>query len=99
MCGICGVVQIGGEPRRVVSPDVLNRMTDTMTHRGPNDRGTHEAPGVALGVRRLRIGDVEGGHQPFAHEDETVWAIQNGALYNHDPIRDAPRAHVHSSRP
>jgi asparagine synthase (glutamine-hydrolysing) len=81
-----------------VSPDVLNRMTDAMTHRGPNDRGTYESPGVALGARRLSIVDVEGGHQPFANEDETVWAIQNGELYNHDSIRDALRADGHSFR-
>ena len=73
----------GGEPRPVVAPDVLDRMTDAMTHRGPNDRGTYLADGVALGVRRLSIVDVEGGHQPFANEDGTVWAVQNGELYNH----------------
>ena len=68
-------------------------MTDAMTHRGPNDRGTSSAPGVALGVRRLSIVDVEGGHQPFANEDGTIWAVQNGELYNHDALRDdsAPR--------
>ena len=69
--------------------DVLVRMTDAMTHRGPNDRGLHLAPGVALGVRRLSIVDVAGGHQPFANEDGRVWAVQNGELYNHD---DDPRA-------
>ena len=41
MCGICGVVQLRGEPRPVVAPEVLDRMTDAMTHRGPNDRGTY----------------------------------------------------------
>jgi asparagine synthase (glutamine-hydrolysing) len=87
MCGICGVVQVGGEQRLVIEPDVLDRMTDAMTHRGPNDRGTHLEPGVALGVRRLSIVDVEGGHQPVCNEDATVWAVQNGELYNHDDVR------------
>jgi asparagine synthase (glutamine-hydrolysing) len=87
MCGICGVVQIGGEPRSVVEHEVLDRMTDAMTHRGPNDRGTYLAPGVALGVRRLSIVDVEGGHQPVCSEDGSVWAVQNGELYNHDEVR------------
>jgi asparagine synthase (glutamine-hydrolysing) len=87
MCGICGVVQVGGEPRLVIEPDVLDRMTDAMTHRGPNDRGTHLEPGVALGVRRLSIVDVEGGHQPVCNEDGTVWAVQNGELYNHEDVR------------
>ena len=56
MCGICGVVQIGGEPRAVVAPEVLDRMTDAMTHRGPNDRGTQRGPGFAFGARRLMWG-------------------------------------------
>ena len=41
-------------------------MTDSMTHRGPNDRGTYLADGIALGVRRLSIVDVEGGISPSA---------------------------------
>ena len=88
MCGICGVVQVRGEPRRVVEAGVLDRMTDVMTHRGPNDRGTFEAPGIALGVRRLSIVDVAGGHQPVFSEDGTIVAVQNGELYNHRRIRD-----------
>ena len=69
-------------------------MTDAMTHRGPNDRGTHIEPGVALGVRRLSIVDVEGGHQPVCERGRLVWAVQNGELYNHDQVRRelAPRA-------
>src|SRR6266511_2674987 len=87
MCGICGVVQLGGTPRPVVEADVLDVMTDVMTHRGPSDRGTYFADGVALGVRRLSIVDVEGGHQPVANESGTIWAIQNGELYNHLDLR------------
>jgi asparagine synthase (glutamine-hydrolysing) len=71
----------------VVAPDVLDRMTDAMTHRGPNDRGTYAVDGFAMGVRRLSIVDVEGGHQPIANEDGTIWAVQNGELYNHRDVR------------
>jgi asparagine synthase (glutamine-hydrolysing) len=71
----------------VLSPGVLERMTDVMTHRGPNDSGAYVADGVALGVRRLSIVDVAGGHQPIANENDRVWAIQNGELYNHAEIR------------
>jgi asparagine synthase (glutamine-hydrolysing) len=95
MCGICGVIQLEGEPRRVVDPAVLAHMTDIMTHRGPNDRGIYEAPGVALGIRRLSIVDVAEGHQPFANEDRSVLAIQNGELYNHQHIRRELEAHGH----
>ena len=87
VCGICGVIQLGGAARQVVEEEVLDRMTDLMTHRGPDDRGTYRASGVALGVRRLSIVDVAGGHQPFSSERGEVWAIQNGELYNHLDLR------------
>jgi asparagine synthase (glutamine-hydrolysing) len=89
---------VTGKPRRVVAPETLDRMTDAMTHRGPNDRGTYSAAGVALGVRRLSIVDVEDGHQPFANEDETIWAIQNGELYNHADVRRRLEADGHRLR-
>jgi asparagine synthase (glutamine-hydrolysing) len=70
-------------------------MTDVMTHRGPDDRGTFVEAGVALGVRRLSIVDVEGGHQPVSSEDGSVRAVQNGELYNHRALREllAPDRH------
>ena len=71
----------------MVPAHVLDWMTDSMVHRGPNDRGTYQSPGVALGVRRLSIVDVAGGHQPFFSEDGAVVGIQNGELYNHEEIR------------
>jgi asparagine synthase (glutamine-hydrolysing) len=96
MCGICGVIQVRGEPRPVVSRAVLDLMTDVLTHRGPNDRGIFHVPGIALGVRRLSIVDVAGGHQPVANEDESVVAVQNGELYNHEQLR--PELHQHGHR-
>jgi asparagine synthase (glutamine-hydrolysing) len=100
MCGICGVIQIHGEARQVVPDHVLDRMNDAMEHRGPNDHGTHVSPGASIGARRLSIIDVEGGHQPFSNEDGTIWAVQNGELYNHASIRDdlRRRGHTFASR-
>ncbi len=100
MCGICGVIQVGGEPREVISASRLDLMTDSMVHRGPDDRGTYSTAGIALGVRRLSIVDVEGGHQPVFNEDSSIVAIQNGELYNHDAVRTDLRArgHVLSTR-
>jgi asparagine synthase (glutamine-hydrolysing) len=86
MCGICGAFALDRRPGPVIDPEVLDRMTDAMTHRGPNDRGTHLEERAALGVRRLSIVDVAGGHQPVANEDGRVWAVQNGELYNHASI-------------
>ncbi|MGZ4462562.1 MAG: asparagine synthase (glutamine-hydrolyzing) [Gaiellaceae bacterium] len=99
MCGICGAVQIATPARRVLAPEILDRMTDAMRHRGPNDRGLLQHDGVALGVRRLSIVDVEGGHQPVSNEEGTVW-LQNGELYNHEAIRDelARSGHRFASR-
>ena len=100
VCGICGVVQLSGEPAEVVSQEVLEHMTNVMRHRGPDDIGTYTAPGIALGVRRLSIVDVREGHQPFANEDGTIWAVQNGELYEHQAIRTrlTSDGHVFTSR-
>jgi asparagine synthase (glutamine-hydrolysing) len=95
MCGICGVIQVGGEPRPVLAAEALDRMTDAMSRRGPDDRGTYMSDGVALGARRLSVVDVAGGHQPFANEDGSVWAVQNGELYNHADLRDRLAAEGH----
>jgi asparagine synthetase B (glutamine-hydrolysing) len=65
MCGITGIVQIGGHPRRVVDEEILAAVTDAMTHRGPDDRGTFVEPGIALGMRRLSVVDPELGSQPI----------------------------------
>jgi asparagine synthase (glutamine-hydrolysing) len=96
VCGICGVIQLDGAPRPVVEQAVLERMTDALRHRGPDDRGFHFEPGVAIGVRRLSIVDVTGGHQPVSNEDGTVWAAQNGELYNHARVRSDLLAQGHA---
>ena len=60
MCGICGAT---GH----VDASVLRAMTATLAHRGPDDAGYHSGPGISLGVRRLSIIDVPGGHQPIGN--------------------------------
>jgi asparagine synthase (glutamine-hydrolysing) len=80
MCGICGAL---GRTQA----SVLHGMTDSLTHRGPDDSGFHEAPGINLGVRRLRIIDVPGGHQPIANEDGSIVVVFNGEIYNHRELR------------
>src|SRR6266516_5568182 len=80
MCGICGVVG-------PIDASVLERMTETMVHRGPDDEGFHLADGVGLGAQRLSIIDVAGGHQPIANEDGTVVVVFNGEIYNHRELR------------
>jgi asparagine synthase (glutamine-hydrolysing) len=58
-------------------------MCHTIRHRGPDDEGHFVAPGVALGMRRLSIIDVAGGHQPIENEDGSVVVVFNGEIYNH----------------
>jgi asparagine synthase (glutamine-hydrolysing) len=84
MCGICGVA--GGDPAG--GRDLVRRMCSAMVHRGPDDEGQVQLDSVTLGVRRLSIIDLEGGHQPMHNEDSTVWVVQNGEIYNHVELRD-----------
>ena len=90
MCGIAGFVSNRG----VSSPEaVLQRMTGAIAHRGPDDhRYFKEAPAF-LGHRRLSIVDLAAGHQPMANEDESVWVVYNGEIFNHANVRpDLERA-------
>jgi asparagine synthase (glutamine-hydrolysing) len=92
MCGICGVA--GGDP--ATGRELVQRMCSAMEHRGPDDEGSVHLDGVTLGMRRLSIIDLEGGHQPMPNEDSTVWAIQNGEIYNHLELRELLMAAGHS---
>lgn len=95
MCGICGVIALTDDAR--VAPDDLAPMTAALTHRGPDDDGVYIEPDrrCGLGFRRLSIIDVSGGHQPLANEDQSVWAIFNGEIYNYKELREELRARGH----
>lgn len=80
MCGITGIVDLRG--RRPVGDDILRRMNDALTHRGPDGSGFHIEPGAGLGHRRLSIIDLEGGKQPLYNEDGSVVVTYNGEIYN-----------------
>jgi asparagine synthase (glutamine-hydrolysing) len=62
-------------------------MGKCIVHRGPDDEGHFVGEGVALGMRRLSIIDLASGHQPIANEDETVWVVCNGEIYNFKELR------------
>lgn len=85
MCGICGVVEYRG--MRPVQRDRLENMNQTLAHRGPDDSGYLVESGVGLAMRRLSIIDVAGGAQPIANEDETIWIVFNGEIYNFLSLR------------
>jgi asparagine synthase (glutamine-hydrolysing) len=83
MCGIAGRVN-QHEP---VDRAELFRMTELLAHRGPDDSGYHLRARVGLGHRRLSIVDLAGGRQPLSNEDDTVWIVFNGEIYNHLELR------------
>jgi asparagine synthase (glutamine-hydrolysing) len=63
-------------------------MTDSIVHRGPDDEGFHFDGPLGLGFRRLSIIDIQGGHQPMADQDESVWVVFNGEIYNFPELKD-----------
>lgn len=62
-------------------------MLESIRHRGPDDEGMYLNPNVALGIRRLSIVDVKGGHQPISNEDGTAWIVLNGEIFNYPALR------------
>jgi asparagine synthase (glutamine-hydrolysing) len=90
MCGIAGSTDDPGG-------DAVRAMCATLRHRGPDDEGVHTdlATGVTIGIRRLAVMDVEGGHQPLCNEDGSVWVAFNGEIYNHPQLREDLRARGH----
>src|SRR5260370_10463272 len=85
MCGICGM--FFPEPRKRVDSEILARMNGQIVHRGPDDGGFFVEGNVGLAMRRLSIIDVQTGHQPLDNEDESVWIVYNGEVYNHQQVR------------
>lgn len=95
MCGILGYSNLNLSNERI-----LESYLETIAHRGPNDFGYYQAPFGAIGMRRLSIIDVSGGHQPIFNEDRKVSVVFNGEIYNYQeliPPLEA-RGHVFSTR-
>jgi asparagine synthase (glutamine-hydrolysing) len=89
VCGICGAAFAN----RISDAEVRVRaMSAALRHRGPDDEGMlandPRAPGLALGMRRLSIIDLPGGHQPTWNEAKDVAVIFNGEIYNYRELRD-----------
>src|SRR5215210_2023328 len=93
MCGIAGVAPTAGKS----SIDIgrLRAMTDSLLHRGPDETGSEICDGVALGMRRLSIIDLEGGSQPLYNDDRTVRVVFNGEIYNYRELRQGLEARRH----
>jgi asparagine synthase (glutamine-hydrolysing) len=99
MCGITGI--LGLADGFTVSAELVERMSNTMVHRGPDAYGSHYLPAdrVAFGHRRLSIIDLSAaGRQPMSNEDGTVWITYNGEIYNHAALRAELEAKGHVYR-
>lgn len=93
MCGICG--QFYYKENHPVSIQKLKRMTDSITHRGPDDEGYHISDSIGLGFRRLSIIDLSGGHQPMSDQEKNVWVIFNGEIYNFPELKKELEGYGH----
>jgi asparagine synthase (glutamine-hydrolysing) len=93
MCGIAGIV--GTEPGVVIEGATVHRMCQTIVHRGPDDEGIYTSDGVGLGMRRLSIIDLGGGHQPIHNEDKSIWVVFNGEIFNFPGLRSELESRGH----
>ncbi len=89
MCGILGVASASGFP---IPPETIEKMRDSLAHRGPDDVGLYTDPFVTLAHRRLSIIDLGGGHQPMPNPEKTVWVTYNGEIYNFLDVREELKA-------
>jgi asparagine synthase (glutamine-hydrolysing) len=96
MCGICGIFY--RERARRVERDTLAEMNQRIVHRGPDDDGFFVEGNAGLAMRRLSIIDIQTGHQPISNEDENLWIVYNGELYNHQELRKDLEARGHRYR-
>ena len=85
MCGIVGMTMPAGA--RQATLEAVRRMAGAIVHRGPDDEGLYAGERAVIGMRRLSIIDLAGGHQPIANEDETLWVVCNGEIYNFQSVR------------
>jgi asparagine synthase (glutamine-hydrolysing) len=85
MCGIAGIVHSDADA--AVDRDTIHRMCEQIVYRGPDDEGIYARGGAGLGMRRLSIIDLSGGRQPIHNEDQSVWVVYNGEIYNFLELR------------
>jgi asparagine synthase (glutamine-hydrolysing) len=85
MCGIAGVVSATRESD--ITEALVHHMCEQIVYRGPDDEGLYVADGAGLGMRRLSIIDLSGGHQPVFNEDRSAWVVFNGEIYNFPELR------------
>jgi len=93
MCGIAGIVDLAGS--RIIPDGIIQRMTQAIIHRGPDEEGYFQHPGVVLGSRRLSIVGLADGQQPVANEDRSVSVVFNGECFDYLERRTELEARGH----
>src|SRR2546423_12833881 len=93
MCGIAGVIDL--VQRRPVPPDLIRAMAEAIVHRGPDEDGFLEQPGLALASRRLSIVGLADGRQPISNEDRSVSVVFNGEFFDYPEKKAALEAKGH----
>jgi asparagine synthase (glutamine-hydrolysing) len=96
MCGICGQYNFGSS--LPVKRSDVELMTRSISHRGPDDEGYYIAGPLGLGFRRLSIIDLAGGHQPMSDDEQSVWVVFNGEIYNFLELRRELEGYGHVFR-
>src|SRR5579863_371527 len=96
MCGICGIYNF--DRRNEVDRPILEAMNRRIIHRGPDEDGFYVSGNVGLAMRRLSIVDLQTGQQPVTNEDQTIWLVYNGEIYNHEELRANLLARNHHFR-
>jgi asparagine synthase (glutamine-hydrolysing) len=81
MCGICGMYGF-------TDLSLINKMLDIVRHRGPDEKGCYSDDHIAMGIQRLSIIDIKGGHQPIFNEDGSIVVVLNGEIYNYRELRE-----------
>ena len=85
MCGIAGVVDLGG--KRPVPAGMLQAMAGAIRHRGPDEDGFLDRPGIGLASRRLSIVGLADGRQPIRNENSTVFVVFNGEIFDYPQFK------------
>ena len=96
MCGIVGTLRLVDSAS--IEEATLRRMLGMIRHRGPDQFGIYVDHEVGLGSARLSIIDPEGGQQPIANEDESLWIVFNGEVFNYPELRTELEAEGHRFR-
>jgi asparagine synthase (glutamine-hydrolysing) len=96
MSGICGIHNLFLNPLN--SPDLIDRMSEQLKHRGPDNHGKIERPHLAIAVRQLSVPGPNAGNQPFSNENGEITLVADGQIYNHRDLRKALQGRGHQMK-